>query len=226
MQPLQLDGKLHHAIAIDLCFTCQGLWFDAYESTRIAPDGIIRLFRLIHDRRDEPRQPLAARLGCPRCDAALQHVHDVGRNGRFNYQRCPQEHGRFTPFAQLMIEKGFVRQLTPAEIRVVAARIAVIHCNGCGAPFDIRKDAACPHCRAPIAILDPAAVEKALAHYRHASLKHEQRDPPAPTDAAEALLATEKLTLRRAAATQRKDVNNAGDLLVAGIEALWSLFES
>jgi hypothetical protein len=62
-----------------------------------------------------------------------------------------------------MIEKGFVRQLTAAEIGKLAIKVATIRCSGCGAPVDIRKDHACTHCRSPIAILDPEAVEQALA---------------------------------------------------------------
>jgi hypothetical protein len=42
---------------------------------------------------------------------------------------------------------------------------------GCGAPVDIRKEHACTHCRAPIAILDADAVEQALARYQHAEIK-------------------------------------------------------
>ncbi len=59
MQRFVFVGSLHHDIELDLCFTCQGIWFDRYESAQIAPGGIIELFRLIHDRREQLRQPLA-----------------------------------------------------------------------------------------------------------------------------------------------------------------------
>ena len=84
------------------------------------------------------RQPLR----CPRCNEQLIQSQDRVKSGLFNYQRCGQ-HGRFITFAQFMIEKGFVRQLSGAEIREISVRIAVVRCTGCGAPVDIRKQSAC-----------------------------------------------------------------------------------
>ena len=150
--------KLAGEVELDLCFACQGIWFDDYESLHLAPAGVIDLFKLIHERRDDQRLPLASPLRCPRCNERLIQSQDRVKSGLFNYQRCGQ-HGRFISFAQFMIEKGFVRQLSGAEIREISARIAVVRCTGCGAPVDIRKQSACGHCRAPIAILDPQAVE-------------------------------------------------------------------
>jgi hypothetical protein len=40
--------------------------------------------------------------------------------GRFSYWRCPDEHGRLTPFFQFLREKQFVRSLTPAELGACA----------------------------------------------------------------------------------------------------------
>jgi hypothetical protein len=218
MQRLHLDGKMHDAVAIDLCFGCQGIWFDSYESVRIAPGGIIELFRLIHEHRDDPRLPIPGRLNCPRCDETLLHSMDVGKSGRFNYYRCLQNHGRFTPFAQLMIEKGFVRQLSAVEIQTIAARISTITCSGCGAPFDIRTDPACPHCRAPITILDPDAVEQALANYQTAAVRQTQGDPLALADA---LLASERS--RQLKQSQRQD--DLGALIGVGLDAVWTLIK-
>ena len=126
---------------------------------------------------DDQRIPLRDPLKCPRCSDKLLHGLDVAKHGgKFNYHRCLQKHGRFTTFAQFMIEKGFVRQLNPAEIDDLSATVGIIRCMGCGAPVDIRKDHACGHCRAPIAILDSTAVEQALARYQHAELKRSTRD--------------------------------------------------
>jgi hypothetical protein len=46
--------------------------------------------------------------------------------------------------------------------------VAVIQCSNCGAPVDLRKDHACPHCRSAFSLLDPKAVEQALQGYAHA----------------------------------------------------------
>ncbi len=224
MTPLSLPGKLHGTVELDLCFTCQGIWFDGYESHQIVPGGIIELFKLIHDHRDDPRIPLAEPLRCPRCDEKLLRGLDVVKSGRFTYHRCPQNEGRFTVFAQFMIEKGFVRQLNPNEIKELAVRVGIVRCAGCGAPVDIRHDAACTHCRAAIAILDPKAVEQALATYHQAAnsdeIKRNQQDPNAQ---AEAVLAAERQKSRMKPANVLEAP--VEDLIVSGVEAIWNLIK-
>lgn len=230
MTPLKLAGKLHGAVELDLCFTCQGIWFDGFESHQIAPGGIVDLFKLIHEHRDDMRMPLADPLTCPRCDEKLIRGLDQTKSGKFTYHRCLNGHGRFTVFAQFMIEKGFVRQLNPIEIKELAARIDSVRCTGCGAPVDIRRDAACTHCRAPIAILDPAAVEQALATYHQAAqsgeLRRTERDPNA---LAEAILMTERQKSQRqresAGLLNRPVENVVGDLVVSGVEIVWGLLK-
>ena len=222
MTPLSLPGKIHGSVELDLCFACQGIWFDGFESHQVTPGGIIELFKLIHEHRDDQRLPLAEPLSCPRCDKKLLHIFDATKSGRFTYHRCLQNHGRFAVFAQFMIEKGFVRQLSPLEIRELAAKIGTVRCTGCGAPVDIRKDAACTHCRAPIAILDPDAVEQALATYHQSEVKRSVRDPNA---LAEAILMTERERSRRKREEGSPLAPPVGDLVVSGVEIVWSLFE-
>lgn len=213
--------QLHGEIELDLCFSCQGIWFDDFESVQLTPGSIVELFRLIHQHRDTPRLPLADMLDCPRCDERLVHSLDIVRSGRFNYHRCLQKHGRFTSFAQFMIEKGFVRQLTVAEIDQLKAKIGSVRCTGCGAPVDIQHDYACTHCRSPIAILDPEAVEQALATYHQAEIKRTTRDPVILADA---ILDAERERSRR----QRENFGpmerlEIGDLIVSGVELAWKI---
>ncbi len=224
MTPLVLPGKVHGAVELDLCFTCQGIWLDGFESHTIAPGGIVELFKLIHEHRDDMRMPLTDPLICPRCSEKLIRGLDKTKAGQFTYHRCLQQHGRFTVFAQFMIEKGFVRQLSPLEIKELASRIQVVHCTGCGAPVDITKDAACTHCRAPIAILDPEAVKQALATYHHAEIKCTHLDPSALADA---VLETERLKSQRKTANvlNRPVEDSVGDLVVSGVEMVWGLFK-
>lgn len=152
-------------LALDYCATCRGIWFDPHESTRLAPASVLELFRIIHETRKAETLPLAPRLVCPRCAEALLAVRDLVRSGPFAYHRCPSEHGRFTPFAQFLTEKGLVRYLAEQEIRKIALIIGQIHCHACGGPIDLRSDTACPHCRSPIAVLDVEAMTKAFASY-------------------------------------------------------------
>lgn len=91
--------KRDAAVNLDLCFPCQGIWFDDFESYQISPGGIIELFKLIHAHRDEMRTPHPGRLHCPRCNDALLLVLDVAKSGRFTYQRAYRSTGasRFSP---------------------------------------------------------------------------------------------------------------------------------
>ncbi|MCX7166338.1 MAG: zf-TFIIB domain-containing protein [Rhodocyclales bacterium] len=214
--------KLIGEVELDLCFACQGIWFDEYESLQLAPTGVIGLFKLIHEHRDDQRLPLASPLRCPRCNERLIHSQDRVKSGLFNYLRCGQ-HGRFITFAEFMIEKGFVRQLTGTEIKEISARIGVVRCTGCGAPVDIRKESACSHCRAPIAILDTRAVEAALAGYEVAALKQAARQDPALL--AEAILYSERERSARQRARGVALDADIGDLLQDGVAMIWNMVQ-
>jgi len=168
MEARSFPRKLYGNLEIDLCFACQGIWFDNFGSMQLAPGGVVDMFKLIHERSGE-RRPLADKLSCPRCSASLVRTVDRVNASVFNYYRCTNEHGHFITFAQFMTEKGFVRQLSAAEINKLKEYVGIVRCTGCGAPVDIRKDIACSYCHAPIAILDPKAVETALAGYQRAA---------------------------------------------------------
>lgn len=222
----RFERNLHGEVILDLCFTCQGIWFDDFESVQLTPGGIIELFKLLHEHRDDQRMPLREPLACPRCNDRLLQGLDVARHGgRFTYHRCLQKHGRFTTFAQFMIEKGFVRQLSAAEIGELAAKVGTIRCNGCGAPVDIRRDHACTHCRSPIAILDPEAVEQALARYQQAEVKRTTVDVEALGDAI-VMRERDKSRLQRQKRQGRIEDIDVGDLLVDGVELVWKLIRS
>jgi len=169
METHALAGVTGRTVELDLCFSCQGLWFDPQENLKLAPAAVVELFRMLHAHRDDVRQPMARRLDCPRCSRALAQGFDVVKNGRYITYRCPQRHGRFSAFSSFMIEKGFVRQLTRPELDAMAQQVPVLNCSGCGAPVDLRKDHACPHCRSAFSLLDPQAVERALQGYAKAS---------------------------------------------------------
>lgn len=222
----RFERLLHGEVVLDLCFQCQGIWFDDFESVQITPGGIVELFKQLHEHHDDQRLPLRDPLQCPRCHEKLLHGLDVAKHGgKFNYHRCLQKHGRFTTFAQFMIEKGFVRQLNPAEIDELSAKVGIIRCMGCGAPVDIRKDHACGHCRAPITILDPGAVEQALSRYQHAEVRRTTRDVELLGDAI-VMREREKSRLKR----MKQEPENAGiidtiDLISAGAEFVWHLIK-
>lgn len=214
--------RLHHGeVVLDLCFSCQGIWFDDFESVQITPGGIVQLFKLLHEHRNDQRLPLRDPLRCPRCHDRLLHGIDHAKHGgQFNYHRCLQRHGRFTSFGQFMIEKGFVRQLAPAEVAALAARIGTVRCDGCGAPVDICRNHACTHCRAPIAILDPEAVERALARYQQAEVKRTTINVEALGDA---IVQRERQHALVSKDTEAASIGDVIDLFSAGAELVWNL---
>lgn len=233
-----VNGVHGGMVELDLCFACQGMWFDPSENLKLAPAAVAELFKVLHEHRDTPRQPLAAKLGCPHCTASLVQGFDVVRSGRYITYRCANGHGRFSAFSSFMIEKGFVRQLTRPEIDDIARRVAIIHCTGCGAPVDLRTDHACPHCRSAFSLLDPKAVEKALQGYAKAATATANNNgngnraaltPPA-YDLADALIAMEqdRDPAKRADQAQTgrlltRDANDGVDLLAVGVAMVWAM---
>ena len=72
-----------------------------------------------------------------------------------------------------MVEKGFVRHLTPAEIHELTRKLRVIHCSSCGAPVDLRRHHACPYCSSAFSLLDPEAMTKALQRFEGERMKRQ-----------------------------------------------------
>jgi Zn-finger nucleic acid-binding protein len=162
MEALRFDRNAFGEVSLDVCWDCHGIWFDQYESAALTPGAVMQLFRLIHEHRDRPARTLADAMACPHCKAGLVLTQDVQRTNRIAYHRCPNGHGRLTSFMQFLREKQFVRSLSPMEIDGLKATVKQVRCSACGAPVDLARDAACAFCRSPLAVLDAAAVEKAL----------------------------------------------------------------
>lgn len=229
MEVHRFIARTGQALELDLCYACQGLWLDQNENLQLQPAAVVELFRLLHAHRGDQRHPLQARMDCPRCSRTLAQGFDVVRSGRYITYRCAARHGRFSTFASFMVEKGFVRHLTPAEVQDLARRVGAVYCTSCGAPVDIRKDHACPYCSAAFALLDPDAVRKALDGYAQA----QQQGPGAPTappDIGDALVALERDRSRAERERQqaafgqgRTEQELTGDLLAAGVEMVWKM---
>lgn len=227
-QPTEIHAFAAHGgatLELDLCFACQGLWFDPQENTRLAPAGVLALFELLHRHRGDAHRPLAHTLHCPRCSKALSPGSDVARGGRYVTYRCAGRHGRFSTFGSFMVEKGFVRHLSEVEIEALAERVGTINCTSCGGAVDIRRDHACPYCRSALSLLDPQAVDRALE--RHARAAQAAAEPARPADLADALVALERDRAREQREWQKERFSGAApdrfDLLSAGIELVWGL---
>ncbi len=182
MQPQRLPRNPLGEVTVDLCVSCQALWFDSFESVQLTPGATLALFDTIRKAPQATGRGIPARLPCPRCTHSLVVTHDLQRTTRFTYYRCPEGHGRFTPFVQFLLEKNFIRPLAPAELARLKATIRIVRCSSCGGPVDLHTDAACPYCRAPIAILDADAVDATVRSLEAAEARRTTVDIEALVD--------------------------------------------
>jgi Zn-finger nucleic acid-binding protein len=221
LEKLVFQRSTAGAVILDICWDCHAIWFDQFESTSLAPKSVIELFRLIHEHRDKPARPLADSMACPSCSARLAFTQDLQKTNRINYHRCPNGHGRFTTFFQFLREKQFVRTLSPIEIERLRATVTQVRCSGCGAPVDLGKDPACGYCRSPVSILDPEAVEKALAGLSETDRRRTSPEPHEISAAFDSLIATHRKPAREKPWTRQISPmqSSAGlvDLLAEGI---------
>ncbi|MFL5321183.1 MAG: zf-TFIIB domain-containing protein [Myxococcaceae bacterium] len=162
MEPRTLPKNLGGEVEIDLCKTCDGIWFDDKESLQLAPAGTIQLFKTIAEHRRAEKKLLSDALSCTRCQGALTQQFDMVKTTRFTYFRCAQGHGRFITFFQFLREKNFITQLTPKEVNELRAQVQVVNCSNCGAPVDLQKSMTCSHCDAPVSVLDPNRVKQVI----------------------------------------------------------------
>ena len=169
-------------LEVDVCYSCHAIWFDAHESARLSPDGVVDLFRFIHERGGASTAQLSSRMNCARCHSPLAQTSDIARNNRFSYYRCTQGHGRLTTFLHFLREKQFVRDLTVGERHKLAAHVRQIKCTSCSGPIDIAVHAACSYCGAAVSVLDKDATQKALDRYL-AERQRQGRPVPAMTHA-------------------------------------------
>jgi len=177
------ERKTNGRLELDLCYSCQAIWFDAYESSQLTAGSVMKLFEAIHECRDAQARPLADVCRCPVCRQALALTHDIQRTNRITYYRCAGGHGRLSTFYQFLREKNFIRSLTVGEIAQLKAVVKQVRCTSCGAPVDLERDSQCSFCRAPIAILDADAVKKALGELTAEERKRRTVDPTAAVDA-------------------------------------------
>ena len=177
METLSLQTHIALPVTIDVCWPCHLIWFDHQESTSLSPGSVIELFKRIHAARNAARNLVGMQFACPTCAANLNTTSDLARGGRFTYHRCRNGHGRLIAFTQFLREKNFIRSLQAHEIRTLSVTVKQVRCSSCGAPVNIEKDSSCTHCGSPVAVLDEAAVEKALGALHAKEVQRTTWDP-------------------------------------------------
>jgi DNA-directed RNA polymerase subunit RPC12/RpoP len=119
-------------------------------------------------------------LKCPRCRARLRRTQDMQRTTRFEYFRCPNNHGRVIAFFDFLKEKDFVRPLTPKQIADLRKNVQIINCSNCGAPVDLARGSECAHCGSPLSMLDLGQAERLVGQLRDADQANKAVDPALP----------------------------------------------
>jgi Zn-finger nucleic acid-binding protein len=219
METRRFDAHYGRSVELDLCHGCGLIWFDGRESIALTPGAVLRLFAALDEHR-ERRHPLQRdTMTCPRCRRRLAPTVDRQRATTFAYWRCPAEEGRLTTFFDVLREKNFVRPLSPERLAELRAYTRTVNCSACGAPIDLAHESACPHCRAPLSMLDPDQVQKVVRELQRAE---EHRTTVDPTFAAR--LVTDRATLEKAfrevpTEVQRVDLTSFG-LVESGVSAL------
>mgnify|MGYP001206789484 CR=1 FL=1 len=197
-------------LTLDVCRQCQGIWFDAQELLQMTPGATLQLLAELAVDRGGARQPWTGAPRCPRCARPLVETHDVQRNTRFTYARCPEGHGRFLTFYQFLRAKNLVRPPSDDEMRRLRAHIRQINCANCGAPVDVERNAACAFCHAPLAIVDPEEIRKTIAELAAAAEEKKGVDPALPVSLAMEQLRAARAFAERAGSRRRP---SARDLL-------------
>jgi endogenous inhibitor of DNA gyrase (YacG/DUF329 family) len=208
-------------LAIDLCDDCQALWFDADESWQLTPGAVTDLFRAIGSSQPARRAAYPALMPCPRCTTPLTLTRDVQHTTRFTYYRCRYGHGRFTPYVQFLLEKNFIRPLDPTELGRLRAIVATVRCSSCGAPVPLDRSPVCPYCGAPVMLLDPQTIEKALDRLHDAEVSRTTARPPS----GDALIAIANVERELARNGRDFDRESGVDLVTVGLRALRSLLD-
>ena len=193
MEAPSFERMYGRRLTIDVCHHCQCLWFDNQEFLQMTPGATLELVASVAEDRGVTRQPWASAPRCPRCSRQLTETHDLQRNTRFTYHRCPEGHGRFITYYQFLRAKNFVRPPSEKEVRELRARIRQINCANCGAPVNVERHAVCGFCRSPLAIIDPGQVRKTIAELKEAAEEKKGVDPTLPVS-----LAIERLRAERA----------------------------
>jgi DNA-directed RNA polymerase subunit RPC12/RpoP len=191
MQEHRFDAALARAVVIDLCEPCQAFWFDGRESLQLSPAATLALFRIIGERAARPMLREADVAKCPRCSGRLRRTQDLQRATRFEYFKCPNEHGRLISFFEFLKEKNFITPLTPRQITELRQHVQMINCSNCGASIDLARGTSCPHCRSALSMLDLTQAERVVEQLRRADRTGQPVDPALPLALARARAETD-----------------------------------
>lgn len=168
MTSLTLAGHYERTLVIDLCQNCQSFWFDGLESLQLDPASVLELFRIVGRAGSGDPVPLSDSARCPRCEGTLIRTFDQQRRAKFEYRRCPVEHGRLTSFYNFLREKDFIRPFSADQIEELRRNLRSINCSNCGAPVNLAEATTCGHCGSALSLIEVGqanAATRALSRW-------------------------------------------------------------
>ena len=169
MHERALDAMLGRTVAVDSCDACHCFWFDGHESLQLAPAAVLQLFATIGERKARPSIVDSASIKCPRCQARLRRTTDVQRSTRFEYFKCPHDHGRLISFFDFLKTKDFIKPLTPKQLQELRQQVQTVNCHNCGAAIDLATNSTCSHCGTPLSLWDMTHADVAVERLRDAA---------------------------------------------------------
>jgi hypothetical protein len=169
MKEMSVEGRLGTPVYFCACTICQAFWFEAFKTLQLSPAATLQLMKFIGDNSSSNKMQIASELRCPECKSKLVETHDMQRTTKFNYWRCPQEHGRFISFMDLLREKDFVHPLSPQQIADLRQTVQTVNCSSCGAPVNIQKNSVCEFCHSPLSMLDMKQPERLIKQLKDAA---------------------------------------------------------
>jgi hypothetical protein len=161
MQRLALAGHYDQHVDLDLCRNCDLVWFDGTETARLSGPALLELIGAMAAARALPHEMLRADPRCPRCDGALELVHNLSRWGQSSQLQCRRRHGAYQSFAQFLQEKGLLRPMSLVDRARLLRDRGRIECVNCGGEIG-KDDELCPWCRSVPSLLDVARLAHAL----------------------------------------------------------------
>ncbi len=168
-QPLSVEtfeGHYGAKVELDLCHSCELIWFDKLENIQLSANGALGLLRSMATGLDPQRQPLPDRMDCPRCTGPLRQEVRRKKGSQWQVRACRQSHGQLVRYFDFLVERDCVKPLQGERLEELKRNVQQIRCSGCGSPVDIHKHDACQACGAPLSVLDAAATANAISQLR------------------------------------------------------------
>nr|HET7860576.1 hypothetical protein [Caldimonas sp.] len=161
MQRLALAGHYGRTVELDVCRHCDLVWFDGTETAQLSGPALLELIGEMAESQTLPHELLRDAARCPRCDGALELVHNQTRWGRSSQLQCRRRHGAYQSFAQFLQEKGLLRPMSTVDRAKLLRDRGGIDCVNCGGAIG-KDDALCPWCKSIPSLLDIARLARAL----------------------------------------------------------------